>query len=144
MSSIIKKASLALLFCASILNADAIKWMKVDLALIDAKKNCKPLVVVVYKPGCPACELLYNKLNNSDLLKAGLAEFVTASISEQDALDQFGFTVEKTPTIYFMDGDKHELAPEIKGTPADNLELLDYIQKAAVVHEMETECMKND
>lgn len=111
------------------------EWLPYDKALSLSKKNCKPVFLVIYKSGCPACNELFSELNESNLLKLMLVDYYMVKLSAIEASTKYGTSVASTPTMYLIDGDKSELMNPVPGLPADNEEFSNWLQYGVITFE---------
>lgn len=118
------------------------EWIPYDKTKEASKKECKPIMLVVYQDNCNACVSFFKRIKMSNLVKSTLEDFIVSKITIEEALSKYGTRIESTPTIFVLDSKQQELLPAIKGLPSDQMEFVNYLQHASVVYE-QTDC-KND
>ncbi len=123
------------MLCIMSISSFALDWVSYSASLEISKKECKPVMLVVYNDGCSACESLFRGIKQSKMLNSILADYVVAKISAQEALAVYGTRVEVTPTIYLMGSDTKELLPQIDGLPGVHDEFISYLLHGIIVHE---------
>ena len=127
--------------CLLLVSLNATQWLKYEDAIIKSKNECKPMMLVVYKLGCPACEKLFRLSIESRLLNSILDDYVSAAISVTDASGKYGANITSTPTIFITDPNREEVLRPILGLPAQEEEFIKYLQMGIIASE-ETNCVK--
>jgi thioredoxin-related protein len=106
-----KNILLILLFTCSIFAAEIDEYSKemsfyrdYDLALIEAKKANKPIMLVIVADYCPWCRKLERRTLASDEIKARLNEVVSVIMDQKYDADRFPkmFLTPRKPTIFFI------------------------------------------
>lgn len=110
-------------------------WVNPAEAVEASKISHKPVLVFVYKEGCPACEDISMRFAKEDFYHAILQGFELSKISVDEVKKQFNMDIDRTPTFIFIDSDHNELAPMVEGSPSNDLEFSDYLLRVQVVAE---------
>lgn len=113
----------------------SVELMEYKKAIKAAKDECKPMMLVVYKDDCSACDNLFADLESSVLLNSMLEDYITSTISIKDASAIYGAKIAVTPTIFFMNPDKAEIMKPIEGQPASLLDFVEYLQLGSIASE---------
>ena len=124
------KILLAILLSVGACAFDVVSYEK---AFALSKKEDKPVLLVVYKDGCPACKLLFTRMNKSPVVDSVLQDYVVSVISVDEAFSKYGTEVKVTPTVFILNSKKEELMDPLPGTPQDNIEFVDYLQMGKVI-----------
>lgn len=76
-----------------------------DLALLEAKKLNKPIMLVIVADYCPWCRKLERRTLASDEIKARLNEVVSVIMDQKYDADRFPkmFLTPRKPTVFFID-----------------------------------------
>lgn len=107
-----KKILLTLLFACSLFAAEIDDYAKemgfhrdYTLALNEAKKAEKPLMLLIGADNCPWCRKLERRTIASKEIKARLGEVVTVVMDQNFDADKFPaeFSSPRTPSIFFID-----------------------------------------
>ena len=106
-----KKTLLILLFTCSLFAAEIDEYAKemnffrdYDLALVEAKKTDKPLMLVIVADYCPWCRKLERRTLASGEIKARLSEVVSVIMDQKYDADRFPkmFLTPRKPTVFFI------------------------------------------
>jgi len=75
-----------------------------DLALLEAKKTDKPLMLVIVADYCPWCRKLERRTLASNEIKARLNEIVSVIMDQKYDADRFPkmFLTPRKPTVFFI------------------------------------------
>ncbi|NWF65997.1 MAG: thioredoxin family protein [Campylobacterales bacterium] len=123
-----KKLFFGLLFLSLTLFASELKFYNsMDTSLIDAKKSEKNILLFLTQEGCPACEYMKDVVLEDEVVKNYLLNnFLVVEYDINKDGTPKGFKAYGTPTIYFLDSDKKEIAKKVVGArqKSDFLEIL--------------------
>jgi len=106
-----KKTLLILLLTCSLFAAEIDEFAKemnffrdYDLALVEAKKTDKPLMLVIVADYCPWCRKLERRTLASDEIKARLNEVVSVIMDQKYYSDKFPkmFLTPRKPSVFFI------------------------------------------
>jgi thioredoxin-related protein len=112
-----KKILLILLFICSLFAAEIDEYAKemnfyrdYDLALVEAKKANKPIMLVIVADYCPWCRKLERRTLASDEIKARLHEVVSVIMDQKYDADRFPkmFLTPRKPTVFFINPNTDE------------------------------------
>jgi len=117
--------------------ANALNWHSIKEMEHSTEAKTKPVMVVVYKEGCPYCERLHDIMESNQLVNSVAGDFYLVSIDVKDAQKNYGAIIKKTPTVIFINSKREEIVPQIEGLPADTLEFVEYMQKAKVIYSIQ-------
>jgi thioredoxin-related protein len=107
-----KNILLILLFTCSLFAAEIDTYAKemnfyrdYDLALAEAKKANKPIMLVIVADYCPWCRKLERRTLASDEIKARRNEVVSVIMDQKYDADRFPkmFLTPRKPTVFFID-----------------------------------------
>lgn len=107
-------------------------WATPQVALKSSATSHRPVLVFIYQDTCNACKDVAERFSREKFYPPILNMFELSRITIEDAREQFGMEVNKTPTFLFLDAERNEIAPMIEGSPADDLEFSDYLIKATI------------
>ncbi len=106
-----KNILLVLLLTCSLFAAEIDEYAKemsfyrdYDLALVEAKKTDKPIMLVIVADYCPWCRKLERRTLASDEIKARLNEVVSVVMDQKYDADRFPkmFLTPRKPTVFFI------------------------------------------
>ncbi len=106
-----KKILLILLLTCSIFGAEIDEYARemnffrdYDLALAEAKKSKKPLMLVIVADYCPWCRKLERRTLESAAIKARMNEVVPVIMDQKYDADRFPkmFLTPRKPTVFFI------------------------------------------
>ncbi|XP_060085660.1 thioredoxin domain-containing protein 12-like [Ylistrum balloti] len=88
-----------------------IAWVKLDDGLIQAKKENKPVMLIIHKSWCGACKSLKPKFEASQAIKEVSQEFVMVNAEDDEEPGDSKFTPDGgyIPRIFFLDSDGNVL-----------------------------------
>lgn len=135
-----KNILLTLLFACSLFAAEIDDYAKemnfyrdYTLALNEAKKASKPLMLLIGADNCPWCRKLERRTIASEEIKARLGEIVTVVMDQNFDAKRFPaeFSSPRTPSIFFIDPKNGEHFDESVGYLKKNefSTLLDTVKK---------------
>ena len=106
-----KKILLTLLLTCSLFAAEIDEFAKemhfyrdYDLALLEAKKTDKPIMLIIVADYCPWCRKLERRTLASNEIKARLNEVVSVIMDQKYDADRFPkmFLTPRKPTVFFI------------------------------------------
>lgn len=119
-----KKILLILVFALSLFAAEIDEYAKemnlfrdYNLALNEAKKAKKPLMLIVGSDNCPWCRKLERRVLATEEIKARLNEVVAVIMDQNFDAQKFpkSFSSPRTPSVYFIDPKSGEMFYESVG-----------------------------
>lgn len=102
-------------------------------AILTAKEENKPVMVLVYRVGCPACESIVRRVGKNRFLQVQINAFSHAAVTVETAA-RYGFTPTRTPTFYFLDAGGTYITAPLEGEPKEDFEFLDYLAQVELAH----------
>lgn len=86
----------------------------------------KPILLLVYRDGCPACEDIIARISGNKFLQEQIKRFAYVALSVDEASAQ-GFTASRTPTFLFLSPQGQNIVAPLQGAPKDDFEFVDYL-----------------
>jgi len=110
------------------------QW-KSDLngALESAKTSNKPVLLFVFRDGCPACADIAKRIAKNPFIQGEIGQFEYVALDVESAAKS-GYSAVKTPTFFFMDEHSGQFMDPLEGSPKDDYEFLDYLTKIEVAY----------
>ena len=104
-----KKLLLTLALLANSLMADLV-WLDYDVAVEQAQKSNKVVMVMLSQKGCPACEYMTDIVFKDKNVEAKLSsEFLVVYTDIYTGFVEDGMSYAGTPTFYFLDKNEKTL-----------------------------------
>ncbi len=104
-----KKLLLTALLLCNALMAD-LTWLDYDVALEEAQKSDKVVMVMLSQVGCPACEYMDDIVFKDKKIEAELASnFLVVHTDIHTGFVEDGMSYAGTPTFYFLDKNEKTL-----------------------------------
>jgi thioredoxin-related protein len=130
----LKKTVLAVLFCMSASFAASINWAPSYKAAVErAKKENKPIMLMLSQPGCPSCIQMKDVVFKNDEIVANEINSNFIPVDVNILKDDWNkkFRAFATPTFYFIDKNENKIGRQFVGGAegAEFLEVLKEIQK---------------
>lgn len=133
----LKSAVMALAASLALMAAEpslAFGWPQdLDTAHESAIKEHKPILVLVYRDGCPACENVISRISKNRFLQEQIKQYEYVALSVEEAA-QKGLTATRTPTFYFLSPDGENIADPLQGAPKDDYAFLDYLTQIELAY----------
>ena len=106
----------------------------IESAFTAAKRDDRPVMLVVYALECPSCEKLMKSLrNDGEAMRSLTRKVVPLHMTEPEfyAANGTAFQIESVPTILFFTPDGRLLTRPLSGNPVDIGEFLAYVDRVA-------------
>ena len=104
-----KKLLLTLIFLTNTLMADLV-WLDYDVAVEQAQKSDKIVMVMLSQKGCPACEYMTDIVFKDKNIEAKLSsKFLVVYTDIYTGFVEEGMSYAGTPTFYFLDKNEKTL-----------------------------------
>jgi len=109
LNGLCKKILIATLLLASSLFGDLV-WLDYDIAVEEAQKSNKVVMVMLSQKGCPACEYMEDIVLKDKKIEAELAKnYLVVYTDIYTGFVEDGMTYAGTPTFYFLDKEEQTL-----------------------------------
>ncbi len=111
-----KKLVLALLMAVSVFGADVMWSSGYDQALAKAKKENKPLMVLITREDCGWCRKLEaTTLKDSDVVSRINSSFEAVNVTKEKSIYPKNLTAKMVPMSYFIDPRNGKVLSSIPG-----------------------------
>lgn len=107
----------------------SVNWISdIEKAREEARKQNKPLMIVVYQDGCKACSKFKKDIDSSNIAQNTLRRYVLVALNIQNASHD-GYQATKTPTVFFETSERKSLVEPMEGAPDNIYDFVDYATK---------------